>query len=233
MDNSHKSSCPICQRWFMVLFLKSEAKELALTVFPVNMKNPEPEFKEYHATPPVVVLVQENVVLTDNLRIEQYINSRFTSLDLTSDKEAENVCSDLYIKFNAYLKAVDQTAVQSKERQLLMELKRLNDFLDMRGTMFLSGNEMTLIDCDVMPKLQHIRIAGKAYRNFEVPVELDSLWRYMRSCYETKAFKESCPYDQDIILHYEGKVPLKPLGKNPTLQRASTTLSIPQTAIEN
>jgi hypothetical protein len=40
----------------MVLFLKSEAKELALTVFPVNMKNPEPEFKEYHATPPVVVL---------------------------------------------------------------------------------------------------------------------------------------------------------------------------------
>ena len=45
MDNSHKSSCPICQRWFMVLFLKSEAKELALTVFPVNMRNPEPEFK--------------------------------------------------------------------------------------------------------------------------------------------------------------------------------------------
>ena len=100
MDNSHKSSCPICQRWFMVLFLKSEAKELALTVFPVNMKNPEPEFKEYHATPPVVVLVQENIVLTDNLRIEQYINSRFTSLDLTSDKEAENICSDLYIVSN-------------------------------------------------------------------------------------------------------------------------------------
>jgi hypothetical protein len=97
MDNSHKSSCPICQRWFMVLFLKSEAKELALTVFPVNMKNPEPEFKEYHATPPVVVLVQENVVLTDNLRIEQYICSRFTSLDLTSDKEAERICSDVYI----------------------------------------------------------------------------------------------------------------------------------------
>jgi glutathione S-transferase len=145
----------------MVLFLKSEAKELALTVFPVNMKNPEPEFKEYHAAPPVVVLVQENIVLTDNLRIEQYINSRFTSLDLTSDKEAESVCSDVYIKFNAYLKAVDQTSVQAKERQLLIELKRINDYLDLRGTTFLSGNEMTLVDCDVMPKLQHIRVAGK------------------------------------------------------------------------
>ena len=185
MDNSHKSSCPICQRWFMVLFLKSWAKELALTVFPVNMKNPEPEFKEYHAQPPVVVLVQENVALTDNLRIEQYINSRFTSLDLTSDKEAEQVSADLYIvcvpisarwsiwllcsdyffsrqKFNAYLKAVDDSRiVDSKEKMLLLELKRLNDFIEQRGTKFLSGNEMTLVDCDLMPKLQHVRIAGK------------------------------------------------------------------------
>jgi len=210
----------------MVLFLKSEAKELALTVFPVNMKNPEPEFKEYHATPPVVVLVQEQIVLTDNLRIEQYITSRFTALDLTSDKEAETVCSDLYIKFNAYLKAVDQT-VQAKERFLLLELKRIDEFLEQRATTFLSGNEMTLIDCDVMPKLQHIRIAGKAYRDFEIPAEFAFLWRYMGNCYQTKAFKESCPYDQDIILQYEGKVPLKPLGKNPTLQRATTSLTLP------
>lgn len=226
MDNSHKSSCPICQRWFMVLFLKSEAKELALTVFPVNMKNPEPEFKEYHATPPVVVLVQENVVLTDNLRIEQYINNRFTSLDLSSDKEAENVCSDLYIKFNAYLKATEQT-VSAKERFLLLELKRIDEFLEAKDTIFLSGNEMTLIDCDVMPKLQHIRIGGKAYRDFEIPEEFMYLWKYMGECYKTKAFRESCPYDQDIILAYEGKVAQKPLGKNPTLQRASTTLTIP------
>ena len=162
MDNSHKSSCPICQRWFMVLFLKSEAKELALTVFPVNMKNPEPEFKEYHAQPPVVVLVQENIVLTDNLRIEQYITSRFTALDLSSEKSAEETCRDLYIKFNAYLKAApDAHVVQQKERQLLIELKRINDYLEANATKFLSGNEMTLIDCDVMPKLQHIRIAGK------------------------------------------------------------------------
>ena len=32
IDFSHRSPNPICQRWFMVLYLKSEAKELALTV---------------------------------------------------------------------------------------------------------------------------------------------------------------------------------------------------------
>ena len=54
----------------------------------------------------------------------------------------------------------------------------------------------------------------------------------MAECYNTKAFKESCPYDQDIILAYEGKVSTKPIGKNPTLQRASTSLSLPD-SIQN
>ena len=63
-------------------------------------------------------------------------------------------------KFNAYLKAIEST-VSSKERLLLLELKRIDEYLERKGTTFLSGNEMTLIDCDVLPKLQHIRIAGK------------------------------------------------------------------------
>ena len=50
----------------------------------------------------------------------------------------------------------------------------------------------------------------------------------MAACYDTKAFRESCPYDQDIILHYEGKVSTQRLGKCPTLQRPSTTLSLPE-----
>lgn len=54
----------------------------------------------------------------------------------------------------------------------------------------------------------------------------------MAECYNTKAFKESCPYDQDIILAYEGKVSTKPIGKNPTLQKASTSLSLPD-SIQN
>jgi hypothetical protein len=51
--------------------------------------------------------------------------------------------------------------INSKEKALLGELKRINDFLEQKGTRFMSGTEMTLVDCDLMPKLQHIRIAGK------------------------------------------------------------------------
>jgi glutathionyl-hydroquinone reductase len=116
-----------------------------------------------------------------------------------------------------------------KLRTLLGEFKRINDYLEETGTQFLSGNEMTFVDCDIMPKLQHIRIAGKYYKNLDIPNELQALWSYMERCYQTKAFQESCPFDQDILMHYEGKVGTshKPFGKTPTLQQPTMTLTRP------
>ena len=88
---------------------------------------------------------------------------------------------------------------------------------------------MTFVDCDIMPTIQHIRVAGKYYKNFDIPLELNALWTYMERCYQTKAFQESCPFDQDILMHYEGKVAAnsKPFGKAPTLQQPTMTLTIP------
>lgn len=221
----------------MVLYLKSEAKELALTVYPVNMKNPEQEFKkEYNSNPPVVVFHETNdkssqVVLTDNRDIEVEISKRFPVMNMNSLKEAEDVCSNVYIKFHPYLKSLQGDAQeQTKLRSLLTEFKRINDYLEETGRKFLSGNEMTFVDCDIMPKLQHIRVAGKYYKNLDIPNELTALWSYMERCYQTKAFQESCPFDQDILMHYEGKVGAnnKPYGKIPTLQQPTMTLTIPE-----
>jgi len=236
IDFSHRSPSPICQRWFMVLYLKSEAKELALTVYPVNMKNPEQEFKKaYNSNPPVVVFDETNdkssqVVLTDSRDIDAEISKRFPVKNMSSLKEAEDVCSNVYIKFHPYLKSQPgDPQEQMKLRTLLSELKRINDYLEVIGTKFLSGNEMTFVDCDIMPKLQHIRVAGKYYKNLDIPNELQSLWSYMERCYQTKAFQESCPFDQDILMHYEGKAGAnnKPFGKTPTLQQPTMTLTIP------
>ncbi|CAF1072637.1 unnamed protein product [Adineta steineri] len=237
IDFSHRSPSPICQRWFMVLYLKSEAKELALTVYPVNMKNPEQEFKKaYNSNPPVVVFNETNdkssqVVLTDSRDIEVEISKCFPVMNMNSLKEAEDVCSNVYIKFHPYLKSsTGDQQEQMKLRSLLTELKRINDYLEETGSKFLSGNEMTFIDCDIMPKLQHIRIAGKYYKNLDIPNELRALWLYMERCYQSKAFQESCPFDQDILMHYEGKVAPnhKPFGKTPTLQQPTMTLTIPE-----
>jgi chloride intracellular channel protein 2 len=201
------------------------------------MKNPEQEFKKaYNANPPVVVFHEldertSQVVLTDNRDIDAEISKRFPAINMNSLKDAEDVCSNVYIKFHPFLKSVagDQQE-QVKLRALILEFKRINDYLNDTGTKFLSGNEMTFVDCDIMPKLQHIRVAGKYYKNFDIPTNFQALWSYMARCYQTKAFQESCPFDQDILMQYEGKIAVshKPYGKIPTLQQPTMTLTIPE-----
>lgn len=199
------------------------------------MKNPEQEFKKaYNSNPPVVVFHDANdktshLVLTDNRDIEAEISKRFPVMNMNSLKDAEDVCSNVYIKFHPYLKSASGDPQENvKQRALVLELKRINDYLESVGTKFLSGNEMTFVDCDVMPKLQHIRIAGKYFKNFDIPSEFHCLWSYMNNCYQTRAFHESCPHDQDILMHYEGKVAAtnKPFGRTPTLQQPTMTLTI-------
>ena len=39
-----------------------------------------------------------------------------------------------------------------------------------------------------MPKLQHIRVAGRYFENFDIPNELSHLWQYVKEMYELDAF---------------------------------------------
>jgi hypothetical protein len=47
-----------------------------------------------------------------------------------------------------------------------------------------------------MPKLQHIRVAGKFFVGFEIPKTFEHLWKYIGEMYQLDAFTQSCPADQ-------------------------------------
>ena len=38
---------------------------------------------------------------------------------------------------------------------------RIDELLASKGTRFLTGDTMCCFDCELMPKLQHIRVAGE------------------------------------------------------------------------
>ena len=42
---------------------------------------------------------------------------------------------------------------------------------------FLTGDTMCCFDCELMPKLQHIRVAGHNFADFTIPSSLEALWR--------------------------------------------------------
>ena len=50
---------------------------------------------------------------------------------------------------------------KTEPTKLLQELIRLDRYLESRQTRFLCGDQMTFADCELLPKLQHIRVAVK------------------------------------------------------------------------
>merc|ERR1719346_355050 len=92
---------------------------------------------------------------------------------------------------------------QSKAK-LLTELKKINEHLNENiHNRYLTAITMSSFDCELMPKLQHIRVAGAFFTDFHIPGNLTALWKYYGEMYKLDAFVQSCPADQDIINHYK------------------------------
>ena len=45
-------------------------------------------------------------------------------------------------------------------------------------------------DCEVLPKLHHLRVAGKHLRDFVIPAEFAGVWRYLNNAYNTEIFQK-------------------------------------------
>ena len=50
---------------------------------------------------------------------------------------------------------------EQSKRALLHQLRNIDAHLEKKQGRFLTGDTMCCFDCELMPRLQHIRIAGK------------------------------------------------------------------------
>ncbi|KAK6177482.1 hypothetical protein SNE40_015574 [Patella caerulea] len=205
MDGECYGACPFCQRFYMVLDLKAKGGSLTYNINTVNMARPLPEFKQYANRLPVFKHGDEVVIDSDE--IVQYIDENFLKPDLRYDNlQAHSQCLDIFSKFNFFIKNVSSTA-----EGLLNEIKSINDYLARTETKYLAGNSITHLDCLVMPKLQHIRIAAEAFKDFLIPRKYTHFWRYMETAYNNDTFRKTCPSDQEIVFHWSSKRETTPL----------------------
>ncbi|KXJ72244.1 hypothetical protein RP20_CCG018518 [Aedes albopictus] len=167
----------------------------------VDMQKPPPDFRtNFEATHPPI-LIDNGLAILENDKIERHIMKSVPGgYNLfVQDKEVATLIENLYSKLKLMLVKKDE----NKNNALLAHLRKINDHLAARGTRFLTGDTMCCFDCELMPRLQHIRVAGKYFVDFEIPKHLTALWRYMYHMYQLDAFTQSCPADQDIINHYK------------------------------
>lgn len=82
------------------------------------------------------------------------------------------------------------------------------------GTRYLCGDSITHLDCLMLPKLQHIRVAAYAFKDLHIPQRLTSLWRYLATAYSNDTFRKTCPSDQEIVYHWSEKRETTPLPES-------------------
>lgn len=224
IDGRRKGACLFCQEYFMDLYLLAELKTISLKVTTVDTLKPPPNFRSnFDSTPPPILIDREHAIL-DNDKIERYIMKNIPGGHnlFVSDKETATTIEDLYSKFKLMLTLKNETSLKA----LLNQLQNINDHLERRGSRFLTGDTMCCFDCELMPRLQHIRVAGKYFADFDIPAKFTGIWRYMYNLYQLDAFLQSCPADQDIINHYKNQQGVK-MKKHEELEMPTFSTNIP------
>merc|ERR1711971_628108 len=201
IDGRRKGACLFCHEYFMDLYLLAELKTISLKITTVDMLKPPPDFRSnFEATPPPI-LIDEGVAILENDRIERHIMKNIPGGHniFVADKEVATKIENVFSKFKLMLLKKDEAS----KANLLSILRKINDHLEDKQSRFLTGETMCCFDCELMPKLQHIRVAGEFFTDFHIPGDLRALWRYFNEMYQLDAFTQSCPADQDIINHYK------------------------------
>ncbi|XP_021108111.1 chloride intracellular channel protein 2, partial [Heterocephalus glaber] len=166
--------------------------------------------------PPFLVYNKE--LKTDFIKIEEFLEQtlappRYPHLS-PKYKESFDAGCNLFAKFSAYIKNTQKEANKNFEKNLLKEFKRLDDYLNtplldeidldsaeeltVSRRLFLDGDQLTLADCSLLPKLNIIKVAAKKYRDFDIPEEFSGVWRYLHNAYAREEFIHTCPEDKEI-----------------------------------
>ena len=219
LDGVSNGACIFCHEYSMALHHLAQLGKIRLKVTPVDMRRPPAYFRGQN--PPLLVTDPDHVAddaggddhvavddggdhVASNEPIATYIRKNIDggrSL-FVDDEQADTAISKLYRTFNSML--INDDAVYRKS--LLSQLATIDRLLAERSGRFLTGDDLSLFDCRLAPRLQHILVAARHFVNFEIPTELKSLWRYLNDMSSIDCFSQSCPTDQDIISQYTEKL---------------------------
>ena len=142
-------------------------------------------------------------LITDLNEIENYLESKFPPYIRSTEPRAHKVQLDVFQKFIRYLKKPKGSDDAGRLKLLNDELRKIDTFLMQNPGTFLSGDTITLPDCSLLPKLHHIRVAGKHYKQFSIPEDFTALQRYMEAADEETACQQCRPSDNEIIEGYK------------------------------
>ncbi|XP_064882182.1 chloride intracellular channel protein 5-like isoform X1 [Oncorhynchus nerka] len=217
-DGESIGNCPFSQRLFMILWLKG----VVFNVTTVDLKRKPADLHNLAPGTHPPFLTFNGEVKTDINKIEEFLEDvlappKYPKL-AAKQRESNTAGNNIFAKFSAYIKNTKPEANGVLEKGLLKALKKLDDYLagplpeeidadsmeEERGSTrrFLDGDDLTLADCNLLPKLHIVKVVAKKYRNYEIPSELGGVWRYLKNAYTRDEFTNTCAADNEIEMAY-------------------------------
>ncbi|XP_062929869.1 chloride intracellular channel protein 4-like [Mobula hypostoma] len=215
-DGESIGNCPFSQRLFMILWLK----QVNFTINTVDMKRYPDMLREIAPGSQLPFLIYNGELKTDNNKIEEFLEEvlappKYPKLDVRY-KESRTAGDNIFQRFSAYIKNPLIAKNQTLEKLFLKALLELENYLNTplphedssrpSERLFLDGNELTLADCNLLPKLYIVKVVCKHYRNFTIPKQLRGLCRYLESAEKREEFMNTCPNEEEIKLAYKNVV---------------------------
>ncbi|KAF4788356.1 Chloride intracellular channel protein 5 [Turdus rufiventris] len=218
IDGESIGNCPFSQRLFMILWLKG----VVFNVTTVDLKRKPADLHNLAPGTHPPFLTFNGEVKTDVNKIEEFLEEvlappKYPKL-AAKHRESNTAGIDIFSKFSAYIKNTKQQDNAALERGLVKALKKLDDYLrtplpeeidanspeeeKVSQRKFLDGDDLSLADCNLLPKLHVVKIVAKKYRNFEFPAEMTGLWRYLKNAYARDEFTNTCAADKEIEQAY-------------------------------
>ncbi|CAH8542986.1 unnamed protein product [Schistosoma haematobium] len=234
-DRKEKGACLISQQWLMTLCCLVEKGYIKLQVTPMTMDLQPASYVRLNAARHLPIswiksgtidgedasgLVISSTESLETLLIKLGCPNLNRNLKASDVRAAEKVFEDLYSSLMQYIMYDDKTS-------LYTVLSSLNSYLASAAKPYAMGDEISYVDCQLAPKLQHVRVAGRAYHNFDIPLDMNHIWIYLRNIYGLNSFKDSCPATRDILMHYDLKKRL-PKEIRPSLTGSDILLDIPE-----
>ncbi|KAF7214893.1 chloride intracellular channel protein 5a [Nothobranchius furzeri] len=226
-DGESIGNCPFSQRLFMILWLKG----VVFNVTTVDLKRKPADLHNLApGTHPPFLTFQGNV-LTDVNKIEEYLEEMLAPPKYprlaAKNRESNIAGNDIFAKFSAYVKNTRPEKNRALEKTLNKALAKLDEYLKtplpdevQSGCLsgegesirkYLDGDELTLADCNLLPKLHVVKVVAKKFRNYDIPSEFRGVWRYLGNAYNRDEFSNTSAADVEIELAYKDVA--KRLGK--------------------
>ncbi|KYO25763.1 chloride intracellular channel protein 4 isoform D [Alligator mississippiensis] len=217
-DGESIGNCPFSQRLFMILWLKG----VVFSVTTVDLKRKPADLQNLAPGTHPPFITYNGEVKTDVNKIEEFLEEVLSPpkyLKLSPKHPESNTAGmDIFAKFSAFIKNSRPETNEALERGLLKTLQKLDEYLNsplpdeidensmeditVSTRKFLDGNEMTLADCNLLPKLHIVKVVAKKYRNFDIPKEMTGIWRYLTNAYSRDEFTNTCPGEKEIEIAY-------------------------------